>query len=108
MKHIFIINPVAGSRDRTKEYKEQIEKSCICRDLSYEIHVSQYAGEFLEAIVFALYDWNFTALQPASFASFTISLAASILLIFSYSRMVFSLESPIFIFRLVEKFAKCF
>ena len=45
MKHIFIINPVAGSRDRTKEYKEQIEKSCGSRGLSYEIHISGYAGD---------------------------------------------------------------
>ncbi len=45
MKHIFIINPVAGSRDRTKEYREQIEKSCDSRGLSYEIHISQCAGD---------------------------------------------------------------
>ncbi len=45
MKHIFIINPAAGSRNRTKEYKEQIEKSCGKRGLSYKIHVSRSPGD---------------------------------------------------------------
>ncbi len=45
MKHIFIINPVAGSRDRTKDYTAQIEKSCSRRGLTYEIYVSRYAGD---------------------------------------------------------------
>ena len=43
MKHLFIINPAAGSRDRTKEYKEKIEKAC--RDLDYEIAVSAGPGD---------------------------------------------------------------
>ena len=45
MKHIFIINPVAGSRDRTKEYKAQIEKSCGSRDLAYQVYVSRSPGD---------------------------------------------------------------
>ena len=45
MKHIFIINPVAGSRNRTKEYKEKIEESCGKRKLSYKIHVSRSPGD---------------------------------------------------------------
>ena len=44
MKHLFIINPAAGSRDRTKAYTEQIQKSCDSRGLTYEIRVSQYPG----------------------------------------------------------------
>ena len=43
MKHVFIINPAAGSRDRTKEYTRIIEE--CCKELSYEIHVSQAPGE---------------------------------------------------------------
>lgn len=45
MKHIFIINPVAGSRNRTKEYKAKIEQSCGKRRLSYQIHVSRSPGD---------------------------------------------------------------
>ena len=44
MKHLFIINPAAGSRDRTRSYTEQIEKSCAPRGLDYEIRISQYPG----------------------------------------------------------------
>ena len=45
MKHIFIINPVAGSRDRTREYKAQIEKSCGSRGLDYQVYVSRSPGD---------------------------------------------------------------
>lgn len=48
MKHIFIINPVAGPRDRTKDYTEVIEKSCKTRGLDYEIHISQAPGHCTE------------------------------------------------------------
>lgn len=43
MKHLFIINPAAGSYDRTAEYRRQIEE--CCRGLDYEIQVSQAPGE---------------------------------------------------------------
>ena len=43
MKHIFIINPAAGSRDRTKEYTQAIEEAC--KDLTYELHVSKAPGD---------------------------------------------------------------
>ena len=43
MKHIFIINPAAGSRDRTKEYTATITEAC--KDLDYEIHVSKGPGD---------------------------------------------------------------
>ena len=43
MKHLFIINPAAGSRDRTKEYKEKIDAAC--QGLDYEIAVSAGPGD---------------------------------------------------------------
>ncbi|MBQ3504554.1 MAG: YegS/Rv2252/BmrU family lipid kinase [Oscillospiraceae bacterium] len=45
MKHLFIINPAAGSRDRTGEYSEVIHKICRARQLDYEIRVSTAPGE---------------------------------------------------------------
>ena len=39
MKHLFIINPAAGSRDRTKAYTETIE--ALCKGLDYRIEVSK-------------------------------------------------------------------
>ena len=43
MRHLFIINPAAGSRDRTKEYKESIDAAC--KGLDYEIAVSACPGD---------------------------------------------------------------
>ena len=37
MKHLFIINPAAGSRNRTQEYSDVIHKICRARELDYEI-----------------------------------------------------------------------
>ena len=45
MKHLFIINPAAGSRNRTQEYSEVIHKICRARNLSYEVRVSTAPGE---------------------------------------------------------------
>lgn len=45
MKHLFIINPAAGSRDHTKQYTEAIRSSCGARGLDYRIEVSQGPGE---------------------------------------------------------------
>ncbi len=45
MKHLFIINPAAGSRDRTAIYTAAIEESCGKRGLAYKIEVSQAPGE---------------------------------------------------------------
>ena len=44
MIHLFIINPAAGSRDRTKEYKKNIEKICSARGLTYRVEVSAGPG----------------------------------------------------------------
>ena len=43
MKHLFIINPAAGSHDRTDWYRAQIEANCA--GLDYEIRVSQAPGQ---------------------------------------------------------------
>ena len=45
MTHLFIINPAAGSRDRTADYSEVIHKLCREKGLSYEIRVSTAPGE---------------------------------------------------------------
>ena len=45
MKHIFIINPAAGSKDRTADYSEKIHTACHNRGLDYEIQVSAAPGE---------------------------------------------------------------
>ena len=45
MTHLFIINPAAGSRDRTKQYSEIIHKICGQRGLTYRIEVSSAPGE---------------------------------------------------------------
>ncbi len=45
MKHLFIINPAAGSRNRTEETSKIIHKICKARKLRYEIRVSTAPGE---------------------------------------------------------------
>ena len=45
MTHLFIINPAAGSRDRTEKYTKQIRKVCDARGLAYRIEVSGAPGE---------------------------------------------------------------
>ena len=45
MKHLFIINPAAGSRNRTQEYSDIIHKICRARKADYEIRVSTAPGE---------------------------------------------------------------
>ena len=45
MTHLFIINPAAGSRNRTDSYSEVIHRLCRERGLSYDIRVSTAPGE---------------------------------------------------------------
>ena len=45
MTHLFIINPAAGSRDRTEEYRAAIDAACGKRGLSYRIAVSAAPGD---------------------------------------------------------------
>ncbi len=45
MTHLFIINPAAGSRNRTEEYREKIKAACEKRGLQYKIQISQAPGD---------------------------------------------------------------
>ena len=45
MKHLFIINPAAGSRDRTEDYSRIIHKLCQKKGLSYELQISSAPGD---------------------------------------------------------------
>ena len=48
MKHLFIINPAAGSKDRTDIYRQEIEAVCEKRNLEYRIQVSEEPGHCTE------------------------------------------------------------
>ena len=45
MKHLFIINPAAGSSDRTQQYSQQIHKACKEKGVEYHIQVSAAPGD---------------------------------------------------------------
>lgn len=45
MTHVFIINPAAGQKDRTREYTQAIESACGRRHLTYRIEVSTAPGD---------------------------------------------------------------
>ena len=45
MKHLFIINPAAGSSDGTEKYRRQIETVCGPKGLDYRIEVSAAPGD---------------------------------------------------------------
>ena len=45
MTHLFIINPAAGSRDRSEEYRQKIEAAFAHRTDDYRIEISQGPGE---------------------------------------------------------------
>ena len=45
MTHLFIINPAAGSKNRTEHYREQIKAICEKRGLTYKIQISQAPGD---------------------------------------------------------------
>ena len=45
MIHLFIINPAAGSRDRTKQYKEKIRAACRAKGVDFRIEVSAAPGD---------------------------------------------------------------
>ena len=48
MKHLFIINPAAGSKDRTAYYAEQIYEHCERTGLDYTMEVSGAPGQCRE------------------------------------------------------------
>ena len=45
MTHLFIINPAAGSKDRTADYSSRIRQLCEARKLAYRIEVSAQPGD---------------------------------------------------------------
>ena len=45
MEHVFIINPAAGSRDRTEEYSKLIRRTCNEKGISCRIAVSAAPGD---------------------------------------------------------------
>ncbi len=48
MKHLFIINPAAGSRNQTESYRKRIAEVCEERHLQYSIEVSGAPGQCRE------------------------------------------------------------
>ena len=53
MKHLFIINPAAGSRDRTEHYRKEIARVCDPKGLDYRIYVSAAPGDCRAAAIAA-------------------------------------------------------
>ena len=45
MKHLFIINPAAGSRNQTEDYRKKIADACEARELDYSIQISGAPGQ---------------------------------------------------------------
>ena len=45
MKHLFIINPAAGSRNPTESYRKKIAEVCEARGIDYRIEVSGAPGQ---------------------------------------------------------------
>ena len=45
MTHLFIVNPAAGSRDRTEEYAQKIRAVCEEKGLCYRIAMSEAPGD---------------------------------------------------------------
>ena len=45
MKHLFIINPAAGSMDRTKKYSAQIRQLCAEKGIECRIKISAAPGD---------------------------------------------------------------
>ena len=45
MKHLFIINPAAGSRDRSRAIVAAIDEACRSRNLNYQVKVSTKPGD---------------------------------------------------------------
>ena len=45
MKHLFIINPAAGSSDGTEKYRKQITSVCDLKGIDYRIEVSTAPGD---------------------------------------------------------------
>ncbi len=48
MKHLFIINPAAGSRNQTENYRKKIAVACEAKNIEYSIEVSGAPGQCRE------------------------------------------------------------
>ena len=48
MVHLFIINPAAGSKDRSKLYQRTIEEICTQKGVEFEVQISQHPGHCRE------------------------------------------------------------
>ena len=48
MKHLFIVNPAAGSRDQTENYRQKIAAACEAKGVDYTIAVSAAPGHCTE------------------------------------------------------------
>ena len=49
MKHLVIINPKAGGRDRTEEVR-QLTANIFAPNEDYELYTTSYAGEAIAAV----------------------------------------------------------
>ena len=45
MKHLFIINPAAGSRNQTEIYRKKIADACEGKGLDYRVEISAAPGQ---------------------------------------------------------------
>ena len=45
MKHLFILTPAAGSKNRTNMYQVSIHEACTARNLDYRIAISEGPGD---------------------------------------------------------------
>lgn len=48
MKHLFIINPAAGKRDQSEEFRAKFDAFCRENELDYAVEVSAYKGNCTE------------------------------------------------------------
>ena len=50
MKHLFIVNPVAGGRDRSAEIRQRAETACLRRGEDFEVYVTKAPMDAAEKI----------------------------------------------------------
>ena len=48
MTHLFIINPAAGSKDRSKQYQKTIKEICTQKGVEFEVRISERPGHCRE------------------------------------------------------------
>ena len=50
MKHLFIVNPIAGSRDATDEIRDRVRSAFLSRSDPYEVYVTSAPHDATEKI----------------------------------------------------------